>query len=964
MPEPDPRERLARQLHESDDLPAGAAKCEALERVARSADAAGLPDLGVAARLVLVNAYREIRRYDLMLTPFAWLRATEARHPEAFDEWAVHQFTWMHKWLATGLLGDPRFTLAQITALVDQLEQRYRLHGYSLHPVHDKRRALAHHVGDTGAADAHFTAWRGAEPDDMSDCPACVVDSQVGYFVSRERFTEAIAVARPVLDEPSDCAEQPHGVLASLIEAYLATGRLDDAARAHLVSYRVVRGTPQGRSALHAHLRFCAITDNAARGLEILVDNLDVLTDPPSPKVLQEFAAAAALVLSRVPDRARRVFAVGEVELDGEALRVFCAEEALATAAAFDRRNGTDAVSRRVRATLELADVGPVLVAVPGASFGEQAGSFSGELDTGAVVESGVVADAGVVGDVGALGDAGVAGDSGVLVAGVLPGAEVDRVAAAEAACAAIEAGQVLTGVRQLAGVRSVAGLPDRLAARVTAHRLRFQRVDDPVASAERLMACQGRLVEVGELVLAARLHQVLAGFWQAAGQTARARDHALLAIAEGTTLADPLAVVYGHLAVVDLDLAAGAASLDTAEEVATATAPELLGAVRDVRAELLAARGDEEGALAVVAGLLDEAHAWPELTTLRLVEHRARLLADMGRFEESAGWFEKLVARCRTSPGPWLADSLMQYAILIDHAGLAADNLPILLETVSAARAYLPPVGTAQACLHLSAGYLATGRALEAAETLEEALRLTPPTATDLLGKIHYRLAMACRDLGEHTSAETHLTAVINAGPTDDALLGHLLHQLGDVRMHLGALPEAATAFEHSAAHWRVVDNPIAASESLVRLAHARGMGDLTMGLSYLDEAESLAASTEDGLDQLAETVGFRAALLAHHEHYDQALTANAAAEELAVRLGNPDWQAFLAGRAAHLHLDIGNHGTAEAEARRAAALLGDTPNPQTLGVVLGTLARTLEEQGKPVDSDPLVKSLTTQLD
>ncbi|GAA2981999.1 tetratricopeptide repeat protein [Actinokineospora diospyrosa] len=923
MPEPeqDPREHLAHRLHESDDLPAGPAKCEALERVARSADAAGLVDLGVAARLVLVNAYREIRRYDLMLTPFAWLRATEARHPEAFDEWAVHQFTWMHKWLPTGLLGDPRFTLEQITALVDQLEQRYRLHGYSPHPVHDKRRAVAHHIGDTAAADAHFAAWRGAEPDDMSDCPACVVDSQVGYFVSRERFPEAIAVARSVLDEPSDCAEQPHGVLASLIEAYLATGRLDDAARAHLVSYRVVRGTPQGRSALHAHLRFCAITDNAERGMEILADNLDVLADPPSPKVLQEFAAAAALLLSRVPDRADRRFTVGEVELDGEALRVFCAEEATATAAAFDKRNGTDAVSERVRTTLELNDVGPVLVAVPGAA-----------------------------------------------VAVPVESRAVDQVAAAELACAAVESGQVLTGVRLLGEVGSEAGLPEGLAARVAAHRQRFQRVDDPTVAAEQMLQHQVRLTEAGEPVVAARVHHLLAGLWRMAGQPDRAMSHAQLAIAEGTTLGDAITVVYGHLASVDLlsadDPAAAGASLDAAEEVATAAAPEFLGAARDARAEMVASGGDVAAALAIVEGLLDGVSTWPESTLLRLTGHRARLLANLGRLEESAEWFDRLVARCRTSPGPWLADSLLQYAVLIDQGGVAADNLPTLLDAASAARTYLPPIGAAQACLHLSAGYLATGRALEAAETLEEALRLVPSSATEMRTEIHYRLAMACRALGEHTPAETHLSAVIATSPTDDAFLGHLFYQLGEVRMNLGALPDAGLAFEDSAAHWRKADNPVAASESLVQLAHARGLVDLEAGLSYLDEAESLATNSDDALDHLADAAGFRAALLAHHEHYEQALEANAAAEKLAVRLGNQDWHAFLACRAARLHLDLDNPTMAESEARRATALLSEEPDPQTLGVVLGTLARTLEEQGKPVESDPLVKSLTDRLD
>ncbi|MBM7775309.1 tetratricopeptide (TPR) repeat protein [Actinokineospora baliensis] len=931
MPEPeqDQREHLAHRLHESDDLPAGPAKCEALERLARSADAAGLVDLGVAARLVLVNAYREIRRYDLMLTPFAWLRATEARHPEAFDEWAVHQFTWMHKWLPTGLLGDPRFTLEQITALVDQLEQRYRLHGYSPHPVHDKRRAVAHHIGDTEAADAHFAAWRGAEPDDMSDCPACVVDSQVGYFVSRERFPEAIAVARSVLDEPSDCAEQPHGVLASLIEAYLATGRLEDAARAHLVSYRVVRGTPQGRSALHAHLRFCAITDNAARGMEILSDNLDVLADPPSPKVLQEFAAAAALLLSRVPDRADHRFTVGEVELDGEALRVFCVEEATATAAAFDKRNGTGAVSGRVRTTLELADVGPVLVAVPGA------------------VAAAVPAAVSVA-----------AADSPA----------VDQVSAAELACAAVESGQVLTGVRLLGEVRSGADLPVGLAARVAAHQQRFQRVEDPAVAAEQMLRHQARLSEAGEPVIAARVHHLLAGLWRMAGQPDRAMDHAQLAIAEGTTLGDAITVIYGHLATVDLltpdDPVAASASLDLAEEVATTSAPEFLGAVRDARAEMLANGGDVPGALAIVEGLLDGVGTWPESTVLRLTGHRARLLANLGRLDESAEWFDRLVARCRTSPGPWLADSLLQYAVLIDQSGTAADNLPTLLDAASAARTYLPAVGAAQACLHLSAGYLATGRALEAAESLEEALRLVPPSATEMLTEIHYRLAMACRALGEHTPAETHLSAVIATSPTDDAFLGHLFYQLGEVRMGLGALPNAATAFEDSATHWRKADNPVAASESLVQLAHARGLVDLEAGLAHLDEAESLAANSDDALDHLADAAGFRAALLAHHEHYEQALEANAAAEKLAVRLGNQDWHAFLACRAARLHLDLDDPTTAESEARRATALLSEEPDPQTLGVVLGTLARTLEEQGKPVESDPLVQSLTLRLE
>ncbi|WP_026424424.1 tetratricopeptide repeat protein [Actinokineospora inagensis] len=929
-------DRLSRRLQSADDLPASAVKCEALERVARAADTEGLVDLGVAARLVLINAYREIRRYDLMLTPFAWLRATETRQPEAFDDWAVHQFTWMHKWLPTGLLGDPRFTLGQITALVDQLDQRYRLHGYSPHPVHDKRRAVAHHIGDTAAADGHFAAWRAAEPDEMSDCPACVVDSQVGYFVSRRRFDEAIAVAQPVLTEPSDCAEQPHGVLASLIEAYLATGRLADAARAHLVSYRVVRGTPQGRSALHAHLRFCAITDNAGRGMEILADNLDVLAEPPSPKVLQEFAAAAALLLSRVPDRAERVFTVGERVFDGEALRRFCAERAVATAAEFDRRNGTDAVSHRVRRTLDLPDVAPVLVAVP-APRPVEAAAPGAAVKTDAVTTAGTVA--------------------------------VDPVAAAGAACAEMERGQLLTGTRLLGGVPLDADLPEPLATMVAVYRDVFGRCPDPVASAERIVAHRERLLAVGATRDAAGLHHPLSGMYRMADHPAQAMDHARLAIIEGAAVDRPDVVVGGHLAVAELlgptDPAGALAAVDAAEDLATSARPRALGTVRMCRANLLAAGGDLAGALAMVEGLLDGVEDWSESTELRLTGHRARLLAGLGRGEEAIAWFEELVTRCRAVPGPWLADSLLQYAAFVDQAGLAGERMRVLLDAAAATRQWLYPASSAKACLYLSSGYLSTGRDLEAAETLEEALRLAPASAEGLVRDIRYALAVTCRRLGEDESAERHFRAVV-ATSADPAFLGHVLHQIGEILLERDDLVGAAAVFADAVDRWRVAGHPVAASESMVRLAHARGLLDLADGLSCLDEAAAMVADTpvDGALDQLADVTGFRAALLAHHERYEEALAVNATAEEYAVRLGNADWHAFLAGRAARLHLDLGNTTAAEAEARRAAALLGADTDGQTVGAVLGSLARALEEQGKPVEADPLIKDLTNRLE
>ncbi|MDQ3579877.1 MAG: hypothetical protein M3443_20225, partial [Actinomycetota bacterium] len=568
----DAHAHLAHELHEAAAMPAGMAKCEALERVVRSADGARAPDLAVPARLMLINAYRGTRRYDLMLTPFAWLRGAEQNSPESFDEWALHQFNWMHKWLPTGLLGDPRFTLAQIASVVEELGARYQRQGYSLHPVHDKRRALAQHVGDTGGVDEHFAAFRAAEPDTMSDCPACVVDSQVSHLVSRDKHEEAITLAQQMLTQPSNCAEQPHGVMSSLLDAYLATGRTEDAARAHLASFRVIRGTPEGRSALHTHIVFCAVTGNTERGVEILTDHLDVLTTPPSPKILMDFAAATALLLDRVPGRGELSFDLDGRTMSGEELRAHCVEVATDTARAFDARNGTESISSEVSATLARVDSAPVLLATPKV--------ISPEPEP-------------------------------------LPREPSDPVDLAERACTAMDDGALFTGARLLASLPADFDvlLPEGLAARVAVHRVWLSHGSGPEDLTDRLRAVLDRLVAVGEDAAAARLHAFLAELLASTDRAEEAARHVESALAVARRIGDPLATIRAHLAAAELvgasDPAAAMSAVDAAERIAVDSAPDRIGGVRKARAELIERSGDREGALALIDELDAERDRW-----------------------------------------------------------------------------------------------------------------------------------------------------------------------------------------------------------------------------------------------------------------------------------------------------------------------------------------------------------------
>jgi len=96
-------EDAERAFLEAYNMPTGMPKHEALERVARMSDALGHLPLGVSCRTALIDSAYYLSRYDLMLAPFAWVRAAEEKDPEAFNEYEVHSLNWAHKWIATGL---------------------------------------------------------------------------------------------------------------------------------------------------------------------------------------------------------------------------------------------------------------------------------------------------------------------------------------------------------------------------------------------------------------------------------------------------------------------------------------------------------------------------------------------------------------------------------------------------------------------------------------------------------------------------------------------------------------------------------------------------------------------------------------------------------------------------------------------------------------------------------------------
>ncbi|WP_234401878.1 hypothetical protein, partial [Thermobifida halotolerans] len=284
-------------------LPYGRARSTALEKALQLASLDGADEEELFwLRMSLTQAYKYGGEPARAFATFTRCLSAFDAAPTRYGPHANHQLLWQFKWMVVSLIDFPEIPLDRTRAVLDDMERRYREGGHSLHAVHGLRCRVARHLGDVAAADAAFELWRTTARDETSDCEGCVPSGMASHLVWRGAHEEAIAVAEPVLSGRLTCIEQPQGILTTLMEPYLRTGRHDAAADAHRRTYRVHRRQEEHYlSSIGDHLFFCALTGNHARGLEILERHLGALDEPPSPMDAMDFAASAALLLDRLP---------------------------------------------------------------------------------------------------------------------------------------------------------------------------------------------------------------------------------------------------------------------------------------------------------------------------------------------------------------------------------------------------------------------------------------------------------------------------------------------------------------------------------------------------------------------------------------------------------------------------------------------------------------------------------------
>ncbi|HEU4945863.1 MAG TPA: hypothetical protein VFT31_01805 [Kribbella sp.] len=349
---------MSQDLHDQHaramSLPYGRARSAQLEEVVRRAEAEGAADIAFAARLNLIGAYLHGGEPRKSLVPFTRCVTDFDADPARYGD---HQWKllWHFKSVPSTLTKFPEVPLERAYAVLDDMERRWLQGGHSLHAVHQYRWAVASHIGDTATAEEQFRLWSTAPRDQLSDCIGCDPTDKVVHLVSTDRPADAVALGHRVLGEQLDCTEQPQQILTALLPAYVAEGMYAEAVDAHRRAYRLVRGKPGELYSVADHIRFCALTGNEPRAVELTEHHLGSLDDPPSTLAEMEFTAAAAMALRRLSQTAGADVAVrgpGGAEVAAAQLAEEFAARARRLAERFDERNGTDHQGRRIQRLL------------------------------------------------------------------------------------------------------------------------------------------------------------------------------------------------------------------------------------------------------------------------------------------------------------------------------------------------------------------------------------------------------------------------------------------------------------------------------------------------------------------------------------------------------------------------------------------------------------------------------------
>ncbi|WP_392545254.1 hypothetical protein [Oryzobacter telluris] len=902
---------------EADEAPVGIERVRAHEGALRLAQANGSFAEEFVARTDLVAALYHVARDPRTLTHYAWLRQSLA--PErGLDQDDRDQVLWQLKWAVELVRDLPDLSLETLVAATDDLETVFRGDGYHLRPVHAARAKLAMDLGDTDTVDRELTAWLAEPRDSRSDCEACERRDQA-HLVADTEPERALELIRPTVDGELSCGDEPRSSLG--LDALLRVGQgdLDGAISSYRRAWHLADGA-RAADTVGDCLRVLLRLGNVDRAVDLLVPRLSLLDDLLSPRSRMWFAGTAAHVLERAA-----VVGLAPADIDGRPTDEVAAElrrTAEEVAAAFDARNGSGEMSRRLAAAHDDAAV-PTEPTLPPTRLPETAVDVT-PARRGRRVE----VPLGLVERADATREAMLSLDPDVdeLVRSWL----ADR-----------EDAPTPTSPEEWSAVAFLdrvsaqdAGSPERHRARLAEAEEHARRAEDEVEVARA--RAEGAILDgddAAALAIADRLDAdghpgEAAGIWRRVAYFGTPDDPAALLerSAEGYARAGQerrrlLSEIEVAMAMGPARATEATARLDRVEP-SVADVPVLQLMVEDVRGRLARAHGDLETA---------EVHLRRALEITGSAE-RARVPV--------------LLALC---------DVLVDRNAYDELEGPAAD-------VVAAATSTRDPLLLAHGQRFLGLAYVESGRPAEAAELLEAALPVLREHTPGLVGPVGWALGNSLIGLGQWRAARTAFATASASFEAEERI-----HEAAHAQWRAGNAAWDGEDVEAAASHYDDAIDKARASNTVALYVEARrsraalraDTEDLAAGLRDLDAAvpagQALAAEAgvaEDEWDgEVIEPYVLRqgAHLLAKHGDVDGAVERLARAEALV----GAELELVLHAEGAGMLADADRLEEAEPRLRAVLPRLAASGLDDQRVDAAGALARLLDRHGRAEEAE-----------
>jgi tetratricopeptide (TPR) repeat protein len=375
-------------LEDADRLPPGFPRTAAVEEAVRAADATHDVDAGFAARLALASSAEHGGEPHKALVAITWCLGQIDAHPGRFDIYATY---WALKWLPSTLLAVPDVPLEEVDRIRDEVQRRYAAERTGEDAVAKLAWLVPLRTGRLDVALEAHRRWRLLPRSEYSDCRACDVSAEVDLALAVGDTRRALDTARPVLAGRLTCTEEPAGVLASLLGTLWDLGEREEAERLHQWGLRLSRGNPSLVATQAEHVAHLVRTDRLEDALDLLIELVDVCDRGLfSAQARMRVAAAGSSVAAALAVRGSSSVPqpLGARPTDTLALAATFAAEAGAVAAAFDRRNGTDAYSREIAARMTLRPEHPAPQGTDQAPVIAHRGQVGGAFPRRAVVST------------------------------------------------------------------------------------------------------------------------------------------------------------------------------------------------------------------------------------------------------------------------------------------------------------------------------------------------------------------------------------------------------------------------------------------------------------------------------------------------------------------------------------------------------------------------------------------------